>query len=160
MTEFRAIYDAFLAKILDDEWVTWDLDDILEDWQALMISALPWFKFPRVSLDYDLETSTFNEDLSNEEIQIIATYMKCEWLNRTILTWENVKPLYDERDFSQANLLDKFNAEIGYCNVALLKTGIGITEELKGLADIGKKHIEKFVNHRDNNSEQLLPFVS
>jgi len=109
MTEFRAIYDAFLAKILDDEWVTWDLDDILEDWQALMISALPWFKFPRVSLDYDLETSTFNEDLSNEEIQIIATYMKCEWLNRTILTWENVKPLYDERDFSQANLLDKFN---------------------------------------------------
>lgn len=109
MTEFRAVYDAFLAKILDDEWVTWDLDDILEDWQALMISALPWFKFPRVSLDYDLETSTFNEDLSNEEIQIIATYMKCEWLNRTILTWENVKPLYDERDFSQANLLDKFN---------------------------------------------------
>ena len=36
--------------------------------------------------------------------------MKCEWLNRTILTWENVKPLYEERDFSQANLLDKFNA--------------------------------------------------
>ena len=35
--------------------------------------------------------------------------MKCEWLNRTILTWENVKPLYTERDFSQANLIDKFN---------------------------------------------------
>ena len=35
--------------------------------------------------------------------------MKCEWLNRTIMTWENVKPLYEERDFSQANLLDKFN---------------------------------------------------
>ncbi|MDT3386818.1 MAG: hypothetical protein LIR46_03490, partial [Bacteroidota bacterium] len=35
--------------------------------------------------------------------------MKCEWLNRTILTWENVKPLYEERDFSQANLLAKFN---------------------------------------------------
>jgi hypothetical protein len=33
--------------------------------------------------------------------------MKCEWLNRCIMTWENVKPLYVERDFSQANLLDK-----------------------------------------------------
>ena len=33
--------------------------------------------------------------------------MKCEWLNRSIMTWENVKPLYEERDFSQANLLDK-----------------------------------------------------
>jgi hypothetical protein len=36
--------------------------------------------------------------------------MKCEWLNRTILTWENVKPLYEERDFSQANLLAKFQS--------------------------------------------------
>lgn len=43
-------------------------------------------------------------------------------------------------------LLDKFNAEIGYCNVALLKTGIGITEELKGLAEIGRKHIMKYEN--------------
>ena len=33
--------------------------------------------------------------------------MKCEWLDRTINSWENVKNLYDERDFSQANLLDK-----------------------------------------------------
>jgi len=36
--------------------------------------------------------------------------MKCEWLNRCIMTWENVKPLYEERDFSQANLLDKLDA--------------------------------------------------
>ena len=35
--------------------------------------------------------------------------MKVEWLNRCIMTWENVKPLYIERDFSQANLLDKLN---------------------------------------------------
>ena len=109
MTDFQVVYDAFLAKILEDEWVNWDLEDIQEDWQALLMSALPWFKFPRVSLDYDTENSCFNEDLSNEEIQILASYMKCEWLNRTILSWENVKPLYEERDFSQANLLDKFN---------------------------------------------------
>ena len=50
----------------------------------------------------------FDEDLNNHEIQILATYMKVEWLNRTILTWENVKPLYYEKDFSQANLIDKF----------------------------------------------------
>jgi hypothetical protein len=49
----------------------------------------------------------FLNDLGNEEIQIIADFMKCEWLNRCIMTWENVKPLYEEKDFSQANLLDK-----------------------------------------------------
>lgn len=41
-------------------------------------------------------------------------------------------------------LLDKFNAEIGYCNIALFKAGIGAAKELKGLVEIGKKHIEKF----------------
>ncbi len=109
MTELQVVYDAFLAKMLEDEWVNWDLEDIQEDWKAILKGALPWFKFPRVSLDFDENEEYFIDDLNNEEIQIIATYMKCEWLNRTILTWENVKPLYTERDFSQANLIDKFN---------------------------------------------------
>lgn len=43
-------------------------------------------------------------------------------------------------------LMDKFNAEIGYCDIALHKAGIGIYEELKTLADIGRKHIEKYQN--------------
>ena len=107
MTSFQTVYDAFLAKMLDDEWGVWEQEDMQEDWKAILKGALPWFKFPRVSLDTDGDQ--FVEDLNNEEIQILATYMKCEWLNRTILTWENVKPLYEERDFSQANLLDKFN---------------------------------------------------
>ena len=107
------VYDAFLAKMLEDEWEEWEQEDIQEDWKSLLKGALPWFKFPRVSLDTEINSETgeesFSDNLSNEEIQSLATYMKCEWLNRTILTWENVKPLYEERDFSQANLIDKFN---------------------------------------------------
>ena len=113
MTDLQVVYDAFLGKMLEDEWVNWDLDDIQQDWKSLLQGALPWFKFPRVSLDIIVDEEDgiekFADDLSNEEIQILASYMKCEWLNRTILTWENVKPLYEERDFSQANLIDKFN---------------------------------------------------
>ena len=84
------------------------MEDIEADWKVLLMAAIPNFKFPRVSLD--IVDDCFEEDLNNEEIQILATYMKCEWLNRTIMTWENVKPLYEERDFSQANLIDKFNS--------------------------------------------------
>ena len=112
MTQLQVVYDAFLGKMLEDEWLNWDLEDIEADWRVLLNAALPWFKFPRVSLDIVVDEEDdeekFEADLNNEEIQIIATYMKCEWLNRNILTWENVKPLYEERDFSQANLLDKF----------------------------------------------------
>lgn len=108
MTSFDTVYTAFLSKILDDEWEYWDEEDVEKDLFTLLQTAIMRFKFPRVSLEYTEEG--FNDDLTNDEVQILACYMKCEWLNRTILTWENVKPLYDERDFSQANLLDKFNA--------------------------------------------------
>ena len=107
MTPFSKVYDAFLSRILDDEWQHWMIDEAKQDWYQIMTNAITWFKFPRVSLEFD--DNGFIDDLNNEEIQIIADFMKCEWLNRCIMTWENVKPLYEERDFSQANLLDKLD---------------------------------------------------
>lgn len=107
MTNFTKIYDAFLAKILEDEWEDWEIDLAKEDWRQILNGALPWFKFPKQPLDLTDEDDGFTADLSNQEIQIIANYMKCEWLNRCIMAWDTIKPLYTERDFSQANLIDK-----------------------------------------------------
>lgn len=53
-------------------------------------------------------------------------------------------------------LLDKFNAEIGYSNIALLKAGIGITEKLIDLVNIGKKHIEKYEKSSLIRNENLV----
>lgn len=105
-TPLQVVYDAFFSRILEDEWEFWTKEEMEMDLFFLLNNAIPWFKFPRKSLEHD--GRAFIEQLSNEEIQILANYMKCEWLNRTILTWENIKPLYEERDFSQANLIDKF----------------------------------------------------
>jgi hypothetical protein len=107
MTPIQKVYDAFLSKMLEDEWLNWTEEEIQMDWRSLLDAAIPYFKFPRVDLTINDEDQ-FEGDLTNVEVQIIATYMKCEWLNRTILTWENIKPLYVERDFSQANLIDKY----------------------------------------------------
>lgn len=106
-TPFTEVYDAFLAKVLDDDWDDWDEGAIEQDLSAILLAALPNFKFPRVSLKVAEDKISFEGELQNGEIQVLATYMKCEWYNRTILSWENVKSLYTERDFSQANLLDK-----------------------------------------------------
>lgn len=126
-TPLQKVYDAFLAKNLDDEWDEvkgWTESLTAEDFEEILNGAIPYFKFPRTDLSFtgcvpakyddkgdeisSFEEGHFTESLSNNEIQILATYMKVEWLNRTILTWENVKPLYYEKDFSQANLIDKF----------------------------------------------------
>ena len=106
MASVYDVYDAFLSKMLEDEWLNWTDEEREEDWRSLLDAAIPYFKFPRVSLEIQ-DDMFVDENVANEEIQILATYMKCEWLNRTIMTWENVKPLYVERDFSQANLIDK-----------------------------------------------------
>ena len=110
MTPYTKVYEAFLARILEDEWENWLIDEAMADWEQILNMAIPHFKFPRVSLEKTDEG--FSGDLGVEEIQILANFMKVEWLNRCIMTWENVKPLYVERDFSQANLLDKLNAMI------------------------------------------------
>ena len=108
MTPYTKVYEAFLARILEDEWENWLIEEAMADWEQILNMAIPHFKFPRVSLEK--VDGGFSGDLGVEEIQILANFMKVEWLNRCIMTWENVKPLYVERDFSQANLLDKLNA--------------------------------------------------
>ena len=105
MTPYSVVNKAFLARILEDEWEHWLIEEAEADWREILEMAVPWFKFPRVDLSHNDEG--FSGDLGYEEVQIIANFMKVEWLNRCIMTWENIKPLYVERDFSHANLLDK-----------------------------------------------------
>ena len=106
-TPYEAVYDAFLAKVQEDDWA-WvdDSTQMDEDLLSILNGAITHFKFPRIVLT--LDATGFVNTLTNQEIQILANYMKVEWLDRTILSWENVKPYYAEADFSQANLLDKF----------------------------------------------------
>ena len=112
-TPFIKIYDAFLARITADEWTLEEELAIVErDWQELLKMAIFRFKYPRVDLEEVEEVDgvmTFAADLTNDEIQLLALYMKHEWVKRCIASWENIRQLYADRDFSQANHLDKLN---------------------------------------------------
>ena len=112
------MYDAFLARITADEWTLEEELAIVErDWQELLNMAIFRFKYPRVSLEKeevesensDLKMYQFVDDLTNDEIQLLALYMKHEWVKRCIASWENIRQLYADKDFSQANHLDKLN---------------------------------------------------
>ena len=122
-TPFLKVYDAFLARITADEWTLEEELAIVErDWQELLKMAIARFKYPRVNLDFEelsdaaiedsspqLKIYQFKEDLTNDEIQLLAVYMKHEWIKRCIASWENIRQLYADKDFSQANHLDKLN---------------------------------------------------
>ena len=113
MITLMDIYDAFLAKVNEDDWSKCyskeDLEGYIKDWRSILNSAIPYFKFPRCGLEIDEEKQIFiDENMSQDEVQVLAVYMKQEWLKRTIDSWENIKPQYEESDFSQANLLKNF----------------------------------------------------
>lgn len=108
MKTLEDLYAAFLSKLGEDEWLDWDEEDIKEDFEQILEGARPYFKFPRASLEV-VDEEFVDEAVGNSELQVLATYMKVEWLERTILTWEQIKPNYDEKDFSQGNLIDKLN---------------------------------------------------
>ena len=114
-TPLREVYDAFLSKIEADDWMLSGIEgdsvseEILKDWRMLLNAAIMQFRYPRVSLDYDKESAVFTDNLGNDEIQILANLMKLEWIRRCISTWDNIRQLYSDKDFSQANFLDKLN---------------------------------------------------
>ena len=121
MTPYRVVYEAFLARITADEWTLEDDLHIVErDWEQLLDMAVFRFKYPRVSLapticqchcDPDMPPcppqEAFQGDLDDGEIQLLALYMKHEWIKRCIASWENIRMLYSSKDFSQANFLAK-----------------------------------------------------
>ena len=121
-TPFLKVYDAFLARITADEWTLEEELAIVErDWQELLKMAISRFKYPRVSLEFeevsqDIEDSSpqlkiyqFSDDLTNDEIQLLALYMKHEWIKRCVASWDHIGQLYTSKDFSAANHLDKLN---------------------------------------------------
>ena len=60
--------------------------------------------------DVMVEASSFNTDLTSEEINILAILMMCAWLQRQVTSIENIRMKYSGADFkmtSQANHLAK-----------------------------------------------------
>ena len=118
-TPFTEVYNRFLAKITDDMYMELTPQDTIRDLQNILIEAIPGFEFPRKNLfDYTLmtvgnateDTSSFKEELSSEEINILATLMMINWVQRQVTSIENTRMKYSGSDFkftSQANHLAK-----------------------------------------------------
>lgn len=120
-TPFSIVYDSFLSKITDDMYMELSPQDTEKILQELLLSAIHSFEFPKQSLEYREITEEEKEDLpfttpyfintlSQQEINILATYMVVEWLGQQLATVENTRMKYSGSDFkftSQANHMQK-----------------------------------------------------
>ena len=123
-TSFSLVYDSFFSKITDDMYLELTELDTYKMLEPLLLSAIEKFEFPRVNLtNYTLlevqnededniayENGYFNNQLTHEEINILAVYMIVEWLSQQLASVENTRMKYSGSDFkftSQANHMQK-----------------------------------------------------
>ena len=110
-TSFSEVYDSFLNKVTDDMYMELTPEETEDMLQALLLNSLSWFEFPKVNIfDYNADAAEFNVTLSNEEINILATYMAAEWMGQQLATVQNIRQQYSGADFkmtAQANHMDK-----------------------------------------------------
>lgn len=114
MTEFTLIYDKFLSKLTDFSLARLDKDVLESDLQERLITALSDFaQLPEEKTEVDLSTKTFTNGLSVEEQNIIATLMVINYLDKYILSEDNMRILLNSKDYkqySQAALLKEVKA--------------------------------------------------
>ena len=110
-TLLTSIYNVFFSKITDDMYMELSETETEAMQFELFENALPWFEFPRVNIyDYSTDVGEYNIELSQEEINIIATYMVVEWLGQQLANVELARMKYSGSDFkftSQANHMHK-----------------------------------------------------
>ena len=122
MTPSSKVYNAFLRQITDDMYMELTKEDTMKMLSELLDSAISWFEFPRQSLDVEIpdeeedddeEDFYFVNDLTDEEIKILATYMVQEWIGQQLASVENIRMKYSGSDFkltSQANHMAKLQS--------------------------------------------------
>lgn len=137
-TPFSKVYNSFLSKITDDMFMELTELDTFRMLEELLITAIHKFEFPRVDLTV-YETEQFSDQseytgiesdgetviaylydegffaafLTEEEINILSTYMIVEWFGYQLASVENTRMKYSGTDFkftSQANHMQKLLA--------------------------------------------------
>jgi hypothetical protein len=111
-TLYTAVNQAFLSKITDS-WLGGLKDAELGE-QCTVYRNTAVAKFSKCRKDLTLQNATgFIEDLSGEEIEILASFMVLEWLTPQVYSVELIRQALGNREFqlsSQANHLKELKS--------------------------------------------------
>jgi hypothetical protein len=107
MTSFETVFQRFLNKVTDSDLASLLPDTIDSIMISFLQSAIVRFRKCKQNLeDNDLVLMQFNVDLSLTEIEILANWMKLEWVDQQVNRIELLRPTLSSKDYamySQAN---------------------------------------------------------
>lgn len=113
-TPFNSIYERFYNKISDYSFLNLQQSELEEILEKYLLSSLVKFKKCKKNLsNRDHNLKQFNEDLTDEEQEILATLLCIEYLTSQLITSDLLKPKLGTRDwnlYSQANHIKEIRA--------------------------------------------------
>lgn len=94
MTPYNKVFDSFKRKIEDKDLPTFTEDEQVEMLTGWLDTAIGYIELDQLQMvndlsDRDNETQTFNADLKNFEIEVIAMYMAAAWYEPRINSLEH-----------------------------------------------------------------------
>ena len=111
MTPVSEVYDAFFDLITDDMYMELTEEETNEECLSFLKKSIPMYEFPKAPIKVRMngdDEPTFNRDLTDEEINILAYGMLQAWLQRQMTTIELIRQKFSGTDFkltSQASHL-------------------------------------------------------
>ncbi len=108
-TPYSVIDNLFISKITDNSLLTMADEFIEKTLDQYRFSAGVRFKKCKKLSDKNEELRQYNQDLTDEEIEILTNYMVLEWITPRINAIRNLEPVMTTKDYkvySQANFLD------------------------------------------------------
>lgn len=100
-TPIQAVYRKFLGMIEDEEWLLIDEDVIEELMLNYLENATVEFTQCKKDLSIDYDSLCFYEELSLNEILILAWGMVVHYLQPKIKREENLRQFVSDKDFSK-----------------------------------------------------------
>lgn len=115
MTAYEVVYERFLNKIEDVDLPQLAEDDRVAELTEWMKTAIAHMLLQHVTLTNDLkdrddEEQTFNTDLTDREIELLALNMVIAWYERKISSLEHTLMYFGTKEEKFTNQKDHLNA--------------------------------------------------
>ncbi|MNH66535.1 hypothetical protein D3C73_185680 [compost metagenome] len=132
MTLFDDVYDIFLSQISDPVFMEQDQTDELK--YRYLLNSIPKFRKCKSDLS-KRDATSFEETLTDEELQVLGSLMVIEYLTPLIISIENLKQFMSTKDFTMTS------------QAAHLK-------QLLDIREVRKKEVDKMiVDYTYNNGD-------
>ena len=119
MKNFSSLYDQALNTLKSNTFANMTDKDIENYFSSLAKRAIADFRFPKVSLEYEVQNQqdghpeyTFKEEITQKEVNVLLVLIKKYWLEQQIDNETSFEDLYYDRDvrtFSRGNMIRSLN---------------------------------------------------